>query len=121
MRIASMLFSTENEATEYQTAPAVQLEGAVLQHTASGWAFGASAYHYEQIDDDSGRGAERTRDFLGAKSLRARVSGAGPILTYSGASLFGGQASFKLEYVSEFNAKRRFESDIWSINLSLAF
>jgi hypothetical protein len=118
---ASMLFATENEATEYQTAPAVQLEGAVLQHTASGWAFGATAYHYEQIDDDSGRGAETTRDFLGAKSLRARVSGVGPIVTYSGVSLFGGQANLEIKYVTEFNARRRFESDVWSVNMSLAF
>lgn len=118
---ASLLFSTENDATEYQTAPAVQLEGAVLQHTRSGWAFGATGYHYEQIADDSGAGARTTRDVLGATSLRARVSGAGPIITYSGASLFGGQASFKLKYVTEFNAKRRFESDVWTLGMSLAF
>ncbi|AXI55513.1 hypothetical protein C1J05_14255 [Sulfitobacter sp. JL08] len=118
---ASMLFSTRNKATDYQTAPAVQLEAAVLQHTKSGWAFGVTGYHYEQIRDDSGSGAVGTRAALGARSLRAKVSGAGPIITYSGVSLFGGQASFELKYTSEFNAKRRFESDILSLNMSVSF
>jgi hypothetical protein len=118
---ASMFFSTKNDATDYQTAPAVQLEAAVLQHIKSGWAFGVTGYHYEQISDDSGSGADGTRDALGANSLRARVSGVGPIVTYSGLPLFGSQASLKLKYTSEFNAKRRFESDILSLNLSIAF
>lgn len=117
----SMLFSTENAETDYQTAPAVQLEGAVLQHSATGWAFGVTGYHYEQVADDSGAGAAATRDVLGTGSLRARVSGAGPIVTYSGAGLLGGRGSLKLKYVSEFNARRRFESDVWTLNLSVAF
>jgi hypothetical protein len=118
---ASMLFATRNTATDYQTAPAVQLEGAVLQHLKSGWAFGATAYHYEQIEDDSGSGADGTRTALGAGSLRARVSGVGPIVTYSGATLLGGQASFRLKYVSEFNAKRRFENDVLTLGATIAF
>jgi hypothetical protein len=118
---ASMLFSTRNTATDYQTAPAVQLEAAVLQHTKTGWAFGVAGYHYEQISDDSGSGADATRTALGASSLRAKVSGAGPIITYSGVSLFGGQASFKLKYTTEFNGKRRFESDVLSLNMSVSF
>lgn len=118
---ASMLLSTKNGATDYQTAPAVQLEGAILQHGGAGWAFGVTGYHYEQIEDDSGAGAESTREFLGASSLRARVSGAGPIVTWSGASLLGQQTSFRLKYVSEFNARRRLESDVWTLSMGLAF
>ncbi len=118
---ASMLFATRNSATDYRTAPAVELEGAVLQHLKSGWAFGATAYHYEQIDDDSGSGAEGTRAALGANSLRARVSAAGPIVTYSGGTLLGGQTSFRLKYVSEFNAPRRFENDVLTFSATVAF
>lgn len=118
---ASMLFATKNTATDYQTAAAVQLEGAVLQHLKSGWAFGATAYHYEQIDDDSGSGADGTRTALGVDSLRARVSGAGPIVIYSGGTLFGGNTSFKLKYVTEFNARRRFENDVVTVSMALAF
>jgi hypothetical protein len=118
---ASVLFSTENKTTDYQNAPAINLEAAVLQHTKSGWAFGVSGYGYGQTGDDSGKGAKNSRDFLKADSLRAQVFGAGPIITYSGGKLFGAQTSFKFKYYTEFNAERRFESDTVWLNMSLAF
>jgi hypothetical protein len=117
----SLLFSTENSATDYQTAPAIQLEGAVVQRIRSGWGFGLTGYFYQQIDDDSGSGADLTRAALDADSLQARVAGAGPIVTYSGGQLFGADVSLKMKYVAEFGAKRRFESDIVTVNLALAF
>jgi hypothetical protein len=118
---ASLLFSTKNSATDYQTAPALQLEGAVVQRLRSGWGFGLTGYYYQQLDDDSGTGAQQTRAALGAKSLKARVAGIGPIVTFSGGQMFGGDVSLKIKYVSEFNAKRRFESDILSANLTIAY
>lgn len=118
---ASLLFSTFNNATDYQTAPSLQLEGAVVQRLRSGWGFGLTGYTYQQLSNDSGRGADVTQDFLGADSLKARVSGAGPIITYSGGQLFGGDVSFKAKYVKEFGAKRRLESDVITLSLSLAF
>ena len=118
---ASLLFSTKNDDTDYQTAPALQLEGAVVQRIRSGWGFGLTGYAYQQLDDDSGDGAEFTRDFLGATSLKARVFGAGPMIVYSGGQLFGGDLSLKAKYVTEFEAKRRLESDIFTFSLSLAF
>jgi len=118
---ASLLFSTENDATNYQTAPALQLEGAVVQRIRSGWGFGMTGYLYQQLDDDSGSGADATRAALGADSLQSRVAGAGPIITYSGGKLFGADVSLKMKYVAEFGAKRRFESDIFTLNLALAF
>lgn len=117
----SFLFSTENTATDYQTAQALQLEGAVVKRTNSGWGFGVTSYLYQQLDDDSGKGAEQTRAALGAESLQARVAGLGPIVTYSGGKLIGGDVSLKAKYVTEFAAKRRFESDALTLNLSLAF
>jgi hypothetical protein len=117
----SLLFSTENSATNYQTAPAIQLEGAVVQRIRSGWGFGLTGYFYQQLDDDSGSGAHLTRAALDADSLQARVAGAGPIVTYSGGQLFGADVSLKMKYVAEFGAKRRFESDIVTVNLALAF
>jgi hypothetical protein len=118
---ASLLFSTRNTATDYQNAPALNLEGTVMQHLPSGWAFGAVGYAYQQLDDDSGAGAAATRAALGASSLQARVFGAGPMVTYSGATVFGKQASFQLKYFTEFGAKRRFESDTLWFNMSLTF
>lgn len=118
---ASFLFSTKNTATDYQNAPALNLEAAILQHTRSGWAFGASGYVYSQIGDDSGTGAEQTKAFLGADSLRGQVFGIGPVVTYSGANLFGQDVSFQLKYFTEFEAKRRFESDTLWLNLAVTF
>ncbi|WP_068113424.1 SphA family protein [Tropicimonas marinistellae] len=119
--VASLLFSTKNEATDYQTAPALQLEGAIMQRLGSGWGFGVAGYTYQQLGDDSGSGADALRTALGASSLEARVSGAGPVLTYSGGRLFGGDLSLKVKYTSEFGAKRRLESDVFTFNLSLAY
>ncbi|MEE4188511.1 MAG: transporter, partial [Roseobacter sp.] len=118
---ASLLFSTKNSATDYQTAPALQLEAAVVQRLRSGWGFGVTGYHYQQLDDDSGRGASQTRAALGARSLKARVSGVGPLVTYSGGTLFGADLSVKLKYVNEFEARRRLESDVFTAVVSLAF
>lgn len=118
---ASLLFSTKNDDTDYQTAPAFQFETAVVQRVRSGWGFGLTGYAYQQLDDDSGDGADLTRSFLGANSLKARVFGAGPMIVYSGGQLFGGDVSLKAKYVTEFEAKRRLESDIFTLSLSLAF
>lgn len=118
---ASLLASTRNKATDYQNAPALNLEGTVLQHTKSGWAFGASGYAYSQIGDDSGSGAVATKALLGASSLRAQVFALGPIVTFSKATVFGQQASLKFQYFKEFAAKRRFESDVFWFNMSLTF
>lgn len=103
--------SLENRKTDYQTAPELHAEGAVLQHLPSGLAFGVSAYAYQQLGEDSGSGAESFKDSVGAKSLKARVFGAGPILTYS-AKIANLPMSLKLKYVHEFGAKRRFESEV---------
>ncbi|MFD0980031.1 SphA family protein [Tropicimonas aquimaris] len=116
----SFLFSTENSATDYQTAPALQLEGAVVQRIRSGWGFGVTGYFYQQLDDDSGKGADQTRAALGAESLQARVAGAGLIVTYSGGTMFGAEMSLKAKYVTEFAAKRRFESDTFILNIAFA-
>lgn len=118
---ASLLFSTRNKATDYQNAPALNLESTVLQHLKSGWAFGASGYAYAQLDDDSGSGANLTRAALGANSLRAQALGLGPMVTYSGVSVFGQDASFQFKYYKEFAVKRRFENDVFWLNMSLSF
>lgn len=118
---ASLLFSTKNDDTDYQTAPAVQLEAAIVQRIRSGWGFGVTGYAYQQLDDDSGDGADFTKAFLGTNSLKARVYGAGPMIVYSGGQLFGGDVSLKAKYVTEFGAKRRLESDVFTLAISLAF
>ncbi|MEM1235592.1 MAG: transporter [Pseudomonadota bacterium] len=118
---ASLSIVSFNNATNYQTAPALQLEGAVVQRLPSGWGFGLAGYTYNQLSDDSGSGADFTRAALEAESLKAEVYGLGPLVTYSGGTLFGGDLSVKAKYTQEFGASRRLESDVFSFNLSLSF
>lgn len=117
---ASLVISERNSATDYQTAPQLTLEGAALQHLPSGWAFGASGYYYQQLGDDSGTGAAQTRAALGTESLEARVFGIGPIVTFNG-KLGNLPLSVKLKYTHEFEAKRRFESDVLWLNVGFSF
>lgn len=116
----SLLFSEKNDATDYQTAPAFTLEATAMQHLPSGWAFGATGYWYEQLDDDSGSGAANTRAALGTDSLRARAFGLGPIISFSD-EMFGNPVTFKLKYYKEFGVKNRFESDVLWFNATMTF
>lgn len=117
---ATLLFSEKNSATDYATAPALTVESAFMQHLPNGWAIGATAYWYEQLGDDSGTGAVKTRAALLTSSLRASAFGAGPLVTYNG-ELFGQTVSFRAKYISEFGAKRRFENDTFWLNATLGF
>lgn len=117
---ASFLFSQKNDTTNYQSAPAFTFETAAMQHLPNGWALGAMGYWYTQLDDDSGAGAEATRNALGAGSLRARTFGAGPLITYSG-EMFGQPTSFKFKYITEFGSKRSFEKDVLWANITMSF
>jgi hypothetical protein len=73
------------------------------------------------MSDDGGSGADSTKAFLGVDSLSAQVFAFGPIVSYSGASVFGQTVRFSVKYFTEFSAKRRFESDTSWLNLSAAF
>ena len=118
---ASFLFAFRNKATDYKTAPAFNLEMAALQHLPFGLAVGAQGYIYQQLADDSGSGADAFKRQVGAKSLRAGVAGAGPIVTYSHKITDDVSVSAKLKYTHEFNGRRRFESDVIWGTLGISF
>jgi hypothetical protein len=117
---ASILFSARNTATDYQTAPEFNLEVAALQHLKSGLAFGPAGYFYQQLANDSGSGAEALQAAYGAESLKARVFGAGPLVTYS-TKIGSNNLSFKAKYTWEFGAKRRVESNVAQATVGFAF
>jgi hypothetical protein len=113
-------FSQRNDATDYQTAPEVVIEMAALEHLKSGFAFGLTGYIYQQTGDDTGSGADAVRNLTNAESLQASLQGLGPIISYN--TKIGNTAvSMKLKYVTEFNARRRFESDVWSASFNITF
>ena len=70
--------------------------------------------------DDSGDGAESIKAATGQDSLEARVFGAGPIVTYS-AKVGDLPLSMKIKYVKEFEARKRFQSDVVWATLTLSF
>ena len=116
----SVTFSQRNDATDYQTAPELLLEMAALQHLPSGFAFGLTGYVYQQTGDDTGSGADAVRDVTNAESLQASMQGFGPIITY--ATRIGDRSvSMKLKYLTETNARRRFESDVLAASFSISF
>lgn len=117
---AGITFSLENEATDYQTAPEFQLEATAMQHLPSGLALGLTGYAYQQLGDDSGEGADTMRALTGAESLQARVFGLGPIVTWN-TKVGDIPLSLKAKYIPEFDAKRRFESNVFWVTLGLTF
>jgi hypothetical protein len=116
----SVTISAKNTATDYQTAPEAVLEAAVMQHLKSGFAFGLTGYGYQQLGEDSGSGAEALKAATNAASLEAQVYGLGPIISYS-TRMGDRSVSMKLKYLSEFDARRRFESDVIAASFSINF
>jgi hypothetical protein len=116
----SVTISAKNTATDYQTAPEAVLEAAVMQHLPSGFAFGLTGYGYKQLGEDSGSGADALKAAAGAASLQAQVLGVGPIITYN-TKMGDRSVSLKLKYLTEFDAKRRFESDVIAASFSINF
>lgn len=112
--------SARNSATDYQTAPEAHLEATVMRHFPGQFALGLTGYHYQQISDDSGSGADSFKALVGADSLQARVSGIGPILTWS-TKIGNAPVTLKAKYISEFGAKRRFESDKFWLTVGIVF
>jgi len=113
-------FSEKNDATDYQTAPEAHLEATVMRHLPSKIALGLTGYAYHQIGDDRGSGADAERAILGINSLEARVFGLGPIVTWS-TEISGVPISLKAKYISEFGARRRFESDKFWFTVGVVF
>ena len=113
-------FSTRNTATDWQNAPELSFEGAIMQNLPAGVAIGAAGYFYQQLGEDSGSGADNFKMQVDAQSLQARVFGIGPIVTYR-TKIGGIPTSLKAKYTHEFGAKRRFEGDIFWGAINLAF
>ncbi len=112
--------SARNDATDYQTAPEMHFEGTVMRHLPNKTAWGLTGYAYQQLADDSGSGADVVKAATGADSLQARVFGLGPIVSWS-TTVGSTPVSLKAKYITEFGAKRRFESDKFWLTLGLVF
>lgn len=116
----SVTFNEENDDTDYKNGDEFIFEGALGQHLPNGLTLGLVGYYYNQLSNDSGAGAESFQQTVGARSLKARVTGLGPYASYN-TKLGGYSASFAARYYTEFNAKRRFESDVLWLTAGLVF
>jgi hypothetical protein len=112
--------SMRNQATDWQSAPLLNVETAVMQHLPFGAAIGVAAYASQQIGEDSGTGAENFKRTVDARSLQARVFGVGPMLTYR-TKIGDTSLNFKLKYTHELGSRRRFESNIVSGSIGISF
>jgi hypothetical protein len=113
-------FSAKNDATGYQSAPELHFEGSIIQQFANGFALGAAGYAYTQLGEDSGSGADTLRAILGAGSLRAEVFGIGPVASYT-TKIGNSPVTFKAKYFHEFEARNRFEADVFWVGASFSF
>jgi hypothetical protein len=113
-------FSAENEATDYQSGAEMHLEATAAQRFQSGWLLGVYGQYYQQIEDDSGAGADQLIRFIRTDDLLARVFGAGPVISYStkirdiGVSLTG-------KYVRQFGAEKHIEGDAGWLRANFSF
>jgi hypothetical protein len=113
-------FSAENEATDYQSGAEMHLEATAAQRFQSGWLLGIYGQYYQQIQDDSGAGAELLINVLKTDDLKARVFGAGPVLSYStkirdvGVTVTG-------KYVRQFGAEKHIEGDAGWLRANFSF
>jgi hypothetical protein len=112
--------SARNTATDYQSAPEFHFEGAIAQHFSPVFTAGVHVYALRQFSEDSGEGADNLRQSLGIESLKARVNGIGPVVSY-GTKIGSSSLNFKGRIAHEFGARRRFEGDSFQLSVSLGF
>lgn len=73
--VIGVTFNATNSATDYRTGNEFHWEWAVTRRLPGGFSFGAVGYLYQQLTDDSGKGA-----VLGP--FRGRVAAIGPTIGY---------------------------------------
>ena len=97
-------FNGENPSTNYTTGTEFHAEVAALKHMGQTFAFGLTAYHYQQITGDSGSGA-----VLG--SFEGRTTGVGAIVTTN--TLIGTTPlSINAHVMQEFGVKNRLTATV---------
>lgn len=109
-------FNEENPDTHYKSGTQMHLDGTLAQHFPL-WgglaSAGATGYWYQQVEGDSGEGAN-----LG--SLEARAHGIGPVVSW--VQSFGrNQLLAELKWVHEFNVSKRPEGDIVFLKVMYKF
>jgi hypothetical protein len=115
-----VVFSAENKATDYQSGAEMHFEGTVAQRLPGGWLVGATGHYYQQLQDDSGAGAEQLETILLTDDLKARVFGLGPVLSYS-TKVGDVGITVTAKYLKQFGAEKHIEGESGWFRMGLAF
>jgi len=115
-----VVFSAENKATNYQSGAEMHFEGTVAQRLPGGWLIGATGHYYQQLQDDSGAGAEQLEAILLTDDLKARVFGLGPVLSYS-TKVGDVGVTLTAKYLKQFGAEKHIEGESGWLRMGLSF
>ncbi len=114
---AGVDFNTKNNDTEYRTGDQFHLDITVAEHLPLFGGLigvGATGFYYQQINGDSGSGAEFLGDFKG------RTSGIGPVLSYV-TKIWKKDIVAEVKWLREFDVKNRLEGDYVWFKLAMQF
>jgi hypothetical protein len=107
---AGVTFNGENNKTDYETGTEFHLEAAAAYYFSPALSVGVAGYHYQQLTDDSGKGAPNGN--------KGRVSALGPT---AAATVMVGPVPVvaSLSYYREFNVKNRLEGNTGWLRVSI--
>ena len=118
--------NTENQDTDYQSGDEVHLDLHLGQHFSAAFAIGLEGYYYKQVSDDDGPLLDYANTLLptlGANALggnRAESYGAGPSVKYS-FKMGDRDITTIAKWLHDFDAKKRFESDLIMVSCAFKF
>lgn len=113
-------FSQENDATNYKSGAELHFEFTAAQRFATGWALGVTGGVYQQLEDDSGAGADALKAVVLTDDLKARFYALGPVVSYQ-TKIEGVGMTLTGKYLKQFGAENHFEGESGWLRLGLAF
>jgi hypothetical protein len=109
--VAGYTMNRTNSATDYRTGNEFHLEGAIVQKITNEFSLGLVGYHYQQVGDDRGQGAN-----FGA--FRGRTTAVGAMAGYT---FMAGKVPIatNVRVYREVDVKNRFKGNIGFLSVSM--
>lgn len=115
-----VVFSEKNDATDYQTGAEMHIEATLAQRLPGGYLIGINGGYYQQLEDDSGAGAESLKSLLLTNELKASYFVLGPVVSYS-TKIENVGVTLTAKYLKQFEAEKHFEGDSGWLRVNLSF
>jgi hypothetical protein len=113
-----LMFNTENEATDYQTGTEFHSDFTIAQHLPANFTVGLIGYYYQQIEDDEGDLIASIP--VGSKGFRSEGYGGGVAVSWT-PKIGEKNVSFTGKWLHDFEAKKRFDYDLFMLAVALKF